>query len=206
MIIAKQVPCEERMSPLDVTGWDWIGNYYESMNVFYGNDLICSPQLEKIKSIMKNYEWSFLDEDDCIEIFRDLNATTELPPMEVMELAVNNYFSKAMDDKVEACRCMIEFMTEKNYKVTRIHGCVQGEIAWCLYPTDEWSNNAIKYFEVEFFNLGDEWNVDGGYVYTHEYDTEKQRKEIAEQVGVKPSEVVLEIFTGYVKTPTYERR
>lgn len=56
----------------------------------------------------------------------------------------------------------------------------------------------------------DEWSIedeegnDLGSVYTHEWNDDEQRREIAENIGVNPGDVTLYLFDGWTKTAKYK--
>ena len=98
-----------------------------------------------------------------------------------------------------------------------IHGYCQSDWNYIYYPVDEWSENAIKQFETEYFDMGTEWIITdefdpeedtlndlcGASIYCHSCNIDDIRKEIAEAEDVKPEEVVLYEFAGYEKIPKY---
>lgn len=104
----------------------------------------------------------------------------------------------------------LSLITGREYKAAQIRGCCQREWNNILYPADygrEW----LEYFEIEYFNTGAEWSINedepddcGEYFYTHEWNEDGQRAEIAAALGVDPADVVLYVFDGYEKTPKYK--
>lgn len=210
-IIVRQIPDDMKVSPIELGEFvDW-----EDLNVYccdLGRFEYTTPEVDEIHNIMRDY-WLFdelPDDDMAMEIFDNLNENAEYPPMEVMKETIRAYFNGGRD-MVEAIRCMLEYMTEKDYITEDIHGCVQGEIAIVLYRKEQYSNKAIRDFETEYYNLGTEWRVvdeDGSsmYIYTHDFDIDRQKEEIAETLGEHTRDIVLEMFTGYVQIPKYERR
>lgn len=104
----------------------------------------------------------------------------------------------------------ISIITGREYKAAQLRGCCQREWNNILYPADygrEW----LEEFEIEYFNTGAEWHINEGepydlgeYFYTHAWDEEGQRAEIAAALGVDPADVVLYVFDGYEQTPKYK--
>ena len=50
----------------------------------------------------------------------------------------------------------------------------------------------------------DEEGEDFGSVYTHEWNDDEQKREIAESIGVDPGDVTLYLFDGWTKTAKYK--
>lgn len=112
---------------------------------------------------------------------------------------------------------IIEFLSMKYgkpYKKATIRGCCQRDWAEIYLPLDY--AGMIKEFESVFFNLGtkvmidmfDRENIDpeeiSGYcLYIPSTDEDEIKKRIADNEGVKPEEVKLYMFDGYIKTPKY---
>jgi hypothetical protein len=113
----------------------------------------------------------------------------------------------AIDDD-DATTAALEIITGRAYEYATIRGCCQGDWQNIIYPAeygDEW----LKNFEIEYFNLGDEWRItdddeNGYYFYTHEWSNDKKRAEIADAAGVDPSDVVLLAFDGWQRVATYK--
>lgn len=109
---------------------------------------------------------------------------------------------KGFDEKLAYALTLI---TGNEWKIRQIHGCVQGDWAECLYDSTVITEEDLKRFECEYFNLGTEWLVPESYqcdpedevpvnsLYCHTSDNEEARKEIAESIGCDISEVVLGI-------------
>lgn len=210
MITAKQIPTD-RQSNFTMRD-DYNGTCLENMNVKYDRRWEHeSSDLKKLRNILRGYEYiDELVEDDYIEIQHDLKPDAEFP-VEVIKLDVDHYFNGNNDDRLAAIANMLSIMTEKEYKVKEIRGSVQGEYAWVIYRKEEFDDDAIANFEIEYFNMGSEWIIedeDGedDFIYTHSWDGDDIRKEIADYADVDPGDVVLEVFIGYRQIPVYERR
>lgn len=88
-----------------------------------------------------------------------------------------------------------------------ITGSCQGDWQYMICP-DEYTKDDLEIIETEYFNTGDEWRIDDNgdefYVYTHAWNDDGKRREIADAVGCDPCDVVLYAFDGYTQTPKYK--
>ena len=104
----------------------------------------------------------------------------------------------------------LSVVTGQKWKYKQISGCCQSDWNYIYYCPDEWTAKALEYFEVEYFNTGNEWHIedeegdDCGSVYTHEWNDDEKKREIAENIGVDPEEVTLYLFDGWTKTEKYK--
>lgn len=99
---------------------------------------------------------------------------------------------KGFDEKLAYALTLI---TGNGWKIRQIHGCAQGDWAECLYDSTVISDEDIRTFECEYFNLGTEWlvpdkaqcdpedEVPMTRLYCHTSDNEEARKEIADSIG-----------------------
>lgn len=97
---------------------------------------------------------------------------------------------------------VLTLLTGNKWVYTTIRGCSQSEWQEIYYNADEWSEKDLSNFEIEYFNLGSEWEVReegedySWYHYCHccasEY--EEVRKEIAAAAEVTPDEIQLLTF------------
>ena len=53
----------------------------------------------------------------------------------------------------------LSLVSGEEYVWKEIHGCCQGEYNRVIYPESRFSEQDIRNFECEFFNLGTEWCV-----------------------------------------------
>lgn len=211
MVIAKQIPTEKQSNFAMLNNYE--GTYLENMNVKYdGRWEHESSDLKKLRNILRGYEYmDELEEDDYVEIQHDLKPDAEFP-VEVIKLDVDHYFNGNNDDRLAAIANMLSIMTGKEYEVKEIRGAVQGEYAWIIYREEEFDDDAIANFEIEYFNMGSEWVLENeaeegvSIIYTHNWDGDGIRKEIADYADVDLGDVVLEVFIGYRQIPVYERR
>ena len=115
---------------------------------------------------------------------------------------------KANDQRIIAEA--LSLVTGQKWEYKQISGCCQSDWNYIYYRPEEWPEEALKYFEVEYFNTGDEWRIedeegdDLGSVYTHEWNYDEKKQEIAENIGVDPDDVTLYLFDGWAKTAKYK--
>lgn len=99
-----------------------------------------------------------------------------------------------------------------------IRGSCQGDWQEVFYPVEEWSKEALRQFETEYFNEGTEWvvddgefnpetdsplNINGYSIYCTSWNEDGIKQEIADAEGTSPENVILYAFDGYIKTPQY---
>lgn len=121
----------------------------------------------------------------------------------------NKYYTQGANNQAIIAEAL-SIVTGQNWEYRQIYGCCQSEWNYIYYRPDEWTEKVLEYFEVEYFNTGDEWRIedeegdDFGSVYTHEWNDDEQKREIAENIGVDPGEVTLYLFDGWTKTAKYK--
>lgn len=125
-----------------------------------------------------------------------------------MEELCNKCGTRGADDEGIIAEAL-SIVTGQKWKYKQISGCCQSDWNYIYYRPDEWTAKALEYFEIEYFNTGNEWWIedeegdDMGSVYTHEWNDDENKREIAEQIGVNPGEVTLYLFDGWIKTAKY---
>lgn len=103
----------------------------------------------------------------------------------------------------------LHLMTGKRYEKCTIRGFCQGEWQDVYFPLADYNRNDIDILEIEYFNLGSEWNItteedpDGYYKYCYKYGADAIRAEIASAEGTTPENVVLLEFDGWSRAPKY---
>lgn len=120
-----------------------------------------------------------------------------------------NFDAGAITDD-DAIITALQLITGREYDAAQICGCCQGDWNNIIYPS-EYGREWLREFEIEYFNLGDEWRICEGdpdrdenyYIYTHAWNDDGKRAEIAAAAGVDPGDVVLYCFDGYIKTAEY---
>lgn len=218
-IYAKQVPPEYQESPLFMD--EWPENVYVFGNRYYHDH--GGEYIENIKNSMYDaaYELKQLIQGlhardySLIEILNDF-----LPAENGREYSradrltwralLLNFDAGAITDD-DAIITALQLITDTEYSAAQIRGCCQGDWNNIIYPSEygrEWLND----FEIEYFNTGTEWRINEGdpdgdenyYFYTHAWNENGTRAEIAAAAGVDPADVVLYVFDGYIKTAAYK--
>lgn len=134
-----------------------------------------------------------------------------------------------LDDDADALAALMSLVEGKPWEPRTIRGTCQSDWNEIAFPVDEWQDEALRAFECEYWNAGDEWEVfeiDAAalekidlkdvtrdeleescempcYTYTHEWGDEKIKIEIAAAFDAAPEDVVLIKFDGYVRTQRY---
>lgn len=122
--------------------------------------------------------------------------------------------SKYFDERENLC-LIVSIITGEKYDYRCIRGSSQGDWNYMYYKVDEWTEDDLRNFEIEYWNEGSECSVYDGEeteygenfetnVYCHSYDTEDIRKEISDEIECDPGDIVLFEFKGWIKTPKYE--
>ena len=126
-----------------------------------------------------------------------------------MEELCNKYGTRGADDEGIIAEAL-SIATGQKWEYKQISGCCQSDWNYIYYRPDEWTAKTLEYFEIEYFNIGNEWRIedeegdDMGNVYTHEWNDDEKKREIAENIGVDPDEVTLYLFDGWIKTAKYK--
>lgn len=220
-IYAKQVPAEYQESPL------YMGEWPENVFVFGNKDY--NEHAEKIREIENALEniadgienarsgcgWSKGINAAALiwyEMPRDNGrAYTRAERLKIIDLAFTYTYTRDFSIARAAVCDALQLITGREYDAAQIRGCCQGEWNNIIYPAEygrEWLNN----FEIEYFNMGAEWRInedspdsdDNYYIYTHAWNDDGIRAEIADAAGVDPADVVLYVFDGYEHTPKYK--
>lgn len=145
---------------------------------------------------------------ECLEYgyFSDFEFTGY--KAERLEELCNKYGTRGADDEGIIAEAL-SIITGQKWEYKQISGCCQSDWNYIYYRPEEWTEEALEYFEIEYFNTGDEWWIedeegdDMGYVYTHECNDDEKKREIAENIGVDSDEVTLYLFDGWTKTAKY---
>ena len=128
---------------------------------------------------------------------------------ERLEELCNKYYTQGANNQAIIAESL-SIVTGQKWEYREISGSCQSEWNYIYYRPKEWTEKALEYFEVEYFNTGDEWRIedeegdDFGSVYTHEWNDDEQKREIAENIGVDPGDVTLYLFDGWTKTAKYK--
>ena len=217
-IYAKQVAPEYQGSPLFME--EWPENVYVFGNRHYKDH--GGEYIENIKNSMydaadelkalprgRSYYNSFIDIlADIIPAPENKKEYTRADRLKWRALLLNFDAGAISDD--DATTAALELITGAEYAAAEIRGCCQGDWNKILYPA-EYGREWLEFFEVEYFNTGDEWQISEGipdsdenyYFYSHAWNEDGIRAEIAAAAGVDPDDVILYVFTGYTRTPEY---
>ena len=217
-IYAKQVPPEYQESPLFME--EWPENVY-----IFGNRHFRGHGAEYIENI-KNSMYDAAIElkalpcglycyNSFIEILNDLlpagngREYSRADRLKWRALLLNFDAGTITDN--DAITTALQLITGREYDAATIRGCCQGDWNNVIYPS-EYGREWLENFEIEYFNTGAEWRItendpdsdDNYYFYTHAWNEDGQRAEIAAAAGVDPADVVLYVFDGYIKTAAYK--
>lgn len=113
---------------------------------------------------------------------------------------------------------ILNIFTSRTWVRRTIRGCCQGEWQIIYYPEEEFSDQDIKNIEIEYFDMGYEWivhdqdntpekpeDVTGYSVYTHGWNTETNRKELAEYLCCEPEDIVMWEYDHDKIIPLYRK-
>ena len=126
-----------------------------------------------------------------------------------LEELCNKYYTQGANNEAIIAEAL-SIVTGQKWKYKQISGCCQSDWNYIYYRPEEWTEQALEYFEIEYFNTGDEWRIedeegdDLGSIYTHEWNDDGKKREIAENICVDPDEVTLYLFDGWTKTAKYK--
>lgn len=218
-IYAYQVAPEYQKSPL------YTEDIPENVYIF-GNKRFTGRGADDIKNII-NSMYDAADElkalmrarsyyNSFIEIIADMlpapthkNEYTRAERLQWRALLL--HFDAGAVTENDAITKALELITGREYAAAQICGCCQGDWNNIIYPS-EYGPEWLKDFEIEYFNMGDEWRIhedspDSNYMYyfyTHAWNEDGQRAEIAIAAGVDPADVVLYVFDGYERNAIYK--
>ena len=150
--------------------------------------------------------------DDVVEAleYGDFdNVDTNGKDVARLEALCDIYGTRGANDEAIIAEAL-SIVTGEKWEYKQISGCCQSDWNIVYYRPKEWTIKALEYFEVEYFNTGEEWRLEDeeggewGYSYTHEWKDEGKRQEIAEKAGVNADDVTLYRFDGWTKTANYK--
>ena len=219
-VYAKQVPPEYQESPL-LYG-DWPENVYVFGNRSFNQH---AERLEEIRAALQDLadEWEALNEggggyygswqdalNDLLTPDYERGEYTRAERLELAKLAAQFEWCRTSDENDILCR-VLQLITGKEWTAGTIRGCCQGDWQEIIYPA-EYGRVWLEEFETEYFNTGDEWRINEGrpdgsdnyYFYSHGWNDDMIRQEIADAAGCDPGDVVLFKFTGWSRSASYE--
>lgn len=170
---------------------------FDDSIIITGNDCLNGWETESYKAV---YAALFEGVNPCEEGEENFDAWERL---------INDSTEQAISDDKATCKGL-ELLTGEKWAYKELHGTVQGEWNGCYYAVDVWKHEQLKAVEMEYFNMGTEWRIEDeageewGNTYTHSWDDEENRAEIAVVFGVNPEDVTLYLFDGWTRTANYK--
>lgn len=206
-ITAYQIAPEYQTSPLEYS--DAPENVY-----IFGNSRMNGINADEIDDIYNALETladdiDFAPEDACFIKKADRSEYTPEEWEELTKIAREYAGIISGDGRSdrECARDALALVYGKPFTLCTIRGCCQSDWQYMICP-DEYSIEYRREIETEYFNTGDEWQIDNVgdtfTVYTHGWRDDEKRREIADVVGCDPSDVILYAFDGYERTPKYK--
>lgn len=218
-VYARQIPYEWQESP-----WDLAEQMITDKAAIYGNKQFQGYTFDEFDKVL-----TALDEMDLTDVGEDSWYTTEqemllnyVPPVgrnaytaeEIKKWkAVCDLYDGRNRYEVQATICAgLTLVMGEEYDYRCLYGCCQSDWNYFFYPVDLYNDDAIRYLEIEYFNMGEEWMIHdeeavpdcaeaiSGYTL---YVYNDARKEIAVEAGVEPEDVVLWRYDGMKSIPTY---
>lgn len=191
-IKAYQVAPEHQESPLSL-----FDEWSEGLEIYGNRDFErrTSAKFDEVLECLENGDFSDFEFTGC--------------KADRLEELCNKYYTQSANNEAIIAEAL-SIVTGQKWKYKQISGCCQSDWNYIYYRPEEWPEKALEYFEVEYFNTGDEWHIedeegdDLGFVYTHEWNDDEQKREIAENIGVDPDEVTLYLFDGWTRTANYK--
>ena len=176
-LYARQINPSEQTSPFweDTETWDGI-LLYEPIRKY-----AVDPHYKSILEVLQNYfdvSQDIADSrcgeyDSIAEYINDVSPRQDNKPYTEEQLtgwddAAKSYnfpkadgynpYSRIYDEMWGICKAL-SLVSGEEFDWKEIHGCCQGEYNRVIYPESRFSEQDIRNFECEFFNLGTEWCV-----------------------------------------------
>lgn len=220
---AYQVPPEEQESPLSFheIGTDYInltGNrdYTERVSLLFGNvrDALYNGDIldewDGIRNRGRSLYYTWADAlRDIIPPSGRGGEYTRAERLRIPEIAREYYYGAGENKSI--CE-LLSIVTGQPWECTTLRGCCQSDWQYAFYPANAWNRAQLDDFETEYFNTGTEWRICDAeepddaaeYVYTHAWNVDAQRQEIADAIGREPEEIEMFRFSGYTRTACYK--
>lgn len=125
-------------------------------------------------------------------------------------------YENGRNEQIALCN-ILSIVSGEEYDYRTITGCCQGDWNYIYYPVKEWSDEALRAFETEYFNEGTEWiihdeesepetaeDISGYSIYCVSYNVDGIRKEISEYTGEPIENIKLYQHDGYYKVSKYK--
>ena len=182
---------------------------YQESPLYLFDEVLEGLEIFGNKDYKRHTSKTFDEVLECLEDgdFSDFGFTGH--KAERLEELCNKYYTRGANNEAIIAEAL-SIVTRKKWEYRQISGSCQSEWNYIYYRPEEWTEKALEYFEIEYFNTGDEWRIedeegdDLGSVYTHEWNDDGKKREIAENIGVDPDDVTLYLFDGWTKTAKYK--
>lgn len=165
--------------------------------IITGNNKLCG---HVTAAYNKAWEAIYCGENPCEE------GNPDFPKWEKL---ITDCSEQRKSDNVTFCAAL-ELITGEKWSYAELYGTSQSDWNGCYYLSNFWTDEQIRFLEMEYFNTGTEWRIEDeegeewGYTYTHHWKDDKNRAEIADVFGVDPDKVKLYLFDGWTKTAKYQ--
>lgn len=202
--IAKQIPPEAQESPF---------NYYSAN---FG--IICDGNRDYISHTTREYDTikkyiydacgDYQNGEKITEIlenygFRKQNGKKWAPrDLHAWKLIFSENYKE-----IEIILKSLDLLTGGHWESKTIRGFCQSDWQRIYFNRNQYTDEQIERFEMDFFNMGEEWIV---YPETDEndqteiYTYDNPRAEIASAFGINENDITLCIFDGYEKIVKYK--
>ena len=202
-VYARQIEPEfqdPNMFMIDHSGnYIWIDDIYRDICIL-PNGRYRDYMPDDIRELYDMFNRGELDTDSLEELSgRNLSDEEKAKFTELLEMYDNTKWSRELDQQLFLAAILI--LKQKPYSFRTIRGCCQGDWADILYPSEEFTDDDVKNFESEYFNLGSQWiihdettdpegpeDIDGYSIYCHDSDENAVRSEIASATGCDPAD------------------
>lgn len=203
-------------------------NYNEMDFAVFGNirlKEISTDEIDKIRETLHtiDFEDYFNNIPDNVytskkEILSDFFPEYNIPDekIEVLSEYIVKYIQTYKLNEYHLCK-ILSILTGKEWDHTTLTGCTQGEYNTMYYPISEWKKEDIERFEIVYWNMGRQWEVESYEndiftcyttvdftCYTTVEDNEKLKTELCNICGCEPEELLIKKFIGYKKIAMYE--
>lgn len=123
----------------------------------------------------------------------------------------NPYDGRNADRRTVAA---LELITGKPHDWTELRGPCQGDYIKAFYPSKEYSRDALRALEIEYFNMGEEYEatlydddgneIETAWIYCYSWSEDEQKREISDAFpDTRPEDVTLRAFAGWTRSPKW---
>lgn len=212
MIEARQVPTDLQESPIDLTYAEMFDLAIDGNRNFHP---YCCEEYQQTKDFISHclsYTWNKgIDTDQQLLDILDnyLNSHGEITidtGKKIWEKLLAYDHSKLT--WATAILNILSIWTGDEWNVYTMRGTVQSEWQNVFYNTKTYTMEQIKLLEMDYFNLGTEWEIKDGddtwSIYCYKHGDEELKEEIADAISRDVSEIKFFKFNGYVRTPDFK--